>query len=112
MINHLGNPQPFVPEGTALSEHAKLGMAPGEPGTGGHGGQGDLPEALVVPRIAERRYSLSVAVYRPTIITLALVGEAEEAVCQRVQNDFPASRGEREGALGGSDGLVIHTHGV
>jgi hypothetical protein len=27
-----------------------------------------------------------------------------------VQDDIPVSRGEREGALGGSDGLVIRAH--
>ena len=27
VINRLGNPQPFVPEGAALSERAQLGMA-------------------------------------------------------------------------------------
>ena len=39
MANRLGNPEPFFPESAALGEHAQLGMAPGEPGTGGHGGQ-------------------------------------------------------------------------
>ena len=37
--SRLGNPEPFFPEGTALGEHAQLGMAPGEVGTGDHGGQ-------------------------------------------------------------------------
>ncbi len=30
--HHLGNPQPFFPEGSALGECAQLGMAPGEAG--------------------------------------------------------------------------------
>ena len=34
--NRLGNPQPFAPESPALSKCAELGMAYGEPGTGGH----------------------------------------------------------------------------
>ena len=39
MINLLGNPEPFFPEGAALGERAQLGMAPGEAGTGVHSGQ-------------------------------------------------------------------------
>ena len=49
MINCLSNPQPFFPEGTALSECAQLGMTPGEEGPGGHGGQENLAEVLAVP---------------------------------------------------------------
>ena len=36
--NRLGNPESFFPKGTALREHAQLGMARGEVGTGAHGG--------------------------------------------------------------------------
>ena len=110
MSNRLGNPQPFFPEGTALGERAQLGMAPGEAGTGVHGGQDDLTEALVAPRPVEGRHGLPEAVDRPTIVALGLVGEAEVVVRQRVQDDIPAGRGEREGALGGGDGLVIRAH--
>src|SRR5262249_58867439 len=39
MIRRLGNLEPFVPDGPALSEPAELGVAPGEPGTGPHGRQ-------------------------------------------------------------------------
>ena len=39
-----------------------------------------------------------------------MVGEAEVVVRQRVQDDIPAGRGERQGALGGGDGLVIRAH--
>ena len=74
VINRLGNPQPFFPEGTALSERAQLGMAPGEAGTGDHGGQDDLTEALVAPRPVEGRHGLPEAVDRPTIVTLGMVG--------------------------------------
>ena len=35
---------------------------------------------------------------------------AEVVVRQRVQDDIPAGRGEREGALAGGDGLVIRAH--
>ena len=74
-VSHrLGNPQPFVPEGTALGEHAQLGMAPGEVGTGEHGGQVDLTEALAAPRPVEGRHGLPEAVDRPTIVALGPVG--------------------------------------
>ena len=109
MRNRLGNPQPFFPEGTALGERAQLGMAPGEVGTGGHGGQDELTEALVAPRPVEGRHGLLEAVDRPTIVALGVVGYAEALVRQRLQDDIPAGRGEREGALGGGDGLVIRT---
>jgi hypothetical protein len=38
VIDRLGNPQPFFPEGTALGEAPQLGMALGKPGTGDHSG--------------------------------------------------------------------------
>ena len=38
VVNLLGNPEPFIPEGPALGECAELGMAPGQEGTGLHGG--------------------------------------------------------------------------
>ena len=108
--NRLGNPQPFFPEGPALGERAQLGMAPGEVGTGVHGGQDELAEALVAPRPLEGRHGLPEAVDRPTIVALGLVGLAEVLVRQRVQDDIPTGRGEREGALAGGDGLVIRAH--
>ena len=74
MSHRLGNPQPFFPEGPALGEHAQLGMAPGELGTGVHGGQDDLTEALAAPRPVEERHGLPEAVDRPTIVALGLVG--------------------------------------
>ena len=77
MSNRLGNPQPFVPEGTALGERAQLGMARGEAGTGVHGGQDDLTEALVVLRPLEGRHGLPEAVDRPPIVALGVVGDAE-----------------------------------
>src|SRR2546422_11101448 len=87
-------------------------MACGERGTGEHGGQEDLTEALVAPRPLEGRHGLPEAVNRPTIVALGLIDPTEVAVRQCVQDDVPASRGEREGALGGGDGLVIRAHGV
>ena len=47
MLNHLGNPQPFFPEGTALGERAQFGMARGQVGTGVHDGEDNLAEALI-----------------------------------------------------------------
>ena len=90
VIDRLGNPEPFFPVGAALSERAQLGMAPGEPGTGVHGGQDDLTEALVAPCPLEGRHGLLEAVDRPTIVALGLVGEAKELVCQCLQDDLPA----------------------
>ena len=109
--HRLGNPQPFFPEGTALGERAQLGMAPGEEGTGEHGGQDGVPEALMAPRPVEGRHGLPEAVDRPTIVALGSVGEAEVIVRQRLQDDIPAGRGERQGALGSGDGLVIRARG-
>ena len=77
MSHRLGDPQPFVPEGTALGEHAQLGMVLGEGSTGEHGGQEDLTEALAAPRPVEERHGLPEAVDRPTIVALGLVGDAE-----------------------------------
>ena len=85
-------------------------MARGEGGTGEHGGQEDLPEALVAPRPIESRHGLLEAVDRPAIVTPGLIGSAEVAVRQCLQDDVPAGRGERQGALGGGDGLVIRPH--
>src|SRR5712691_5790513 len=112
MSNRLGNPEPFVPEGSSLSERAQLGLAPPEEGTGAHGGQDELTEALAAPRPVEGHHGLPEAVYRPTIVALGRVGCAEVVVRQRVQDDLPTSRGEHKGALGGGDGLVIRAHGA
>ena len=108
--NRLGNPEPFFPEGMALGERAQLGMAPGEVGTGSHGGQVGLTEALVAPRPLEERSGLPEAVDGPTIVALSQIGRAEALVRQCVQDGLPAGRGECQGALGGGDGLVIRTH--
>jgi uncharacterized repeat protein (TIGR01451 family) len=60
-LNDLGDPQPFFPEGAALGERAQLGMAPGEPGTGTHGGQEDQTGALVAPSASSGRVSVAAA---------------------------------------------------
>jgi hypothetical protein len=108
--NFLSNPEPFVPKGPALGERAQLGMAPGEVGTGEHGGQDNLAEALAALRPVEGCHGQPEAVDRPTIVALCLAGLAEALVRERAQDDIPASRSEREGALGGGDGLVIRAH--
>src|SRR5437870_1930387 len=83
-------------------------MARGEPVTGDHGEQEKLAEALVASCPIERRHGLPQAVYRPTIVTLGLVGAAEGIVC--LQDNILASRGEREGALGSGNRLFMLTH--
>ena len=110
MLDGLGNPEPFFREGPALSECAELGMAPGEPGKRDHGGQVGLTEALATLRPVEGRHALLEAVDRLTIVALDQVGDAEAPVRQRVQDDVPAGRGERQGTLTGGDGLVIRAH--
>ena len=110
MIDRLGDPEPFVPEGDTFGKGAQLGMAPGEVGTGEHGGQVDLTEALMAPRPVERCYGLPEAVNRPTIVALGMVSCSEVLVRQRLQDNLPAGRGEREDALGGDDGLVMCAH--
>jgi hypothetical protein len=82
-------------------------MARGEAGTGHHGRQGDLTEALTLLRPVERCYGLPEAVNRSTIIALGLVGSAEVLVCQHLLADLPAGRRECEGALSGGGGLGI-----
>lgn len=44
--NRLGHPEPLWAQATTLSERAQCGMACGQGGPGGYGGQVDLPEAL------------------------------------------------------------------
>ena len=117
MRNRLGNSESLFAEGTALGEHAQLGMRLGEEGTGGHGGQEELTEALVALRPVEGRYGLPEAVDRPTMVALGIVGSAEVAVRQRVQDDIPAGRGERESTLlrqmrEGTERLLEVPHGL
>jgi hypothetical protein len=107
VITRFGNLHPFVSEGPPLGERAELGMAQGEHGTGEHGGQSNLAEALVASCPVEGRHGLPEAVDRPTIVALSLVGYTEVLVRQRVQDDIPMGRGEHKDALGGGGGLVI-----
>ncbi len=110
MIHRLGNPQPFVPEGTALTERAQLGMARSEEGQGIHGGQHNLAEALMAPRLVEGRQALCEIVDRPPIVALVAAGTAEAVTRLRLPEGIPAGRGERQCPLRGGDGLVIRTH--
>ena len=73
-------------------------------------GREHLTEALAALRPVEGRHGLPEAVDRPTIVALGMVGDAEVVVRQRLQDDIPTGRGERQGALGGGDGLVIRAH--
>ena len=107
VIDRLGDPQPFFPQHIALGERAQLSMTRGKEGTGVHGGQEDLTEALAAPRALEGRHGLPKAVECPTVVALGMVGCAEGLVRQRLQDGLPAGRGERQDTLGGGDGLVI-----
>ena len=60
----------------------------------------------------EGHRGLPETVDRPPIVALALVSSAEVEVRQRLQDGIPVGCGEREGALGGGDGLVICAHDV
>ena len=77
-----------------------------------HGRQEDCTEALAASYPIERYRGLPEAVDRLTKATLDVIGKAKVLVRQCVEDDLSASRGEREGALGGGDGLVIHAHVV
>jgi hypothetical protein len=82
-------------------------MAPGEVGTGEHGGRGQCGEVRVAPCPVEKGRGLPEAVDRLTIVALGLVGVAEVLVRQRVEVDISARRGERQGALTGGDSLAM-----
>jgi hypothetical protein len=110
--HRLSNLQPFCPEGATLSEHSQFGMACGEPGTGVHGRQGDLPEALVAPCAIEGRHGLPETVEGLTIVALSMVSVAKVEVRQCRQNNLPTRCGGREGPLGGGNGLVMHAHDI
>ena len=84
-------------------------MAPGEVGTGEHGGQDDLAKVLAALRPVECCQALPEAVDGATIVTLGLVGVAEALVRLRLQ-DAPHWPWRVRGALGGGDGLVIRAH--
>jgi hypothetical protein len=112
MIHYLGNLEPFFPEGSARSERAEFGMAHSERGRSKDGGKDKLTKALTVPRLVEQRHGLLETVNRPTIITLRLVDKAEGLIRQRLCDDIPTGPGERQGALGSSEGLAIGTHPV
>ena len=66
----------------------------------------------MAPYPVEGRHGLREVVNRLTIVALGPVGHAKGVVRQRVQDDIPASRGEREGALAGGDSLVMRAHEV
>src|SRR5262249_2097529 len=98
---------PLCSEDEALGKHAKLSIAHSEEITGLHSGQHPLAETLVAPRPLKGCHSLPEAVDRLTIVALGPVGYAEIVVCDGAPDEIPAGSGERQGALGGGDGLVI-----
>ena len=87
-------------------------MAPGEEGTGGRCGQNNPAEALVAPCPLKGYDGLPEGVNRSMIVALRVVVGAEALVRQCLQDDLSPGRGERQGALGGGDRLVICTHEV
>jgi hypothetical protein len=107
VAHHLSYPEPFIREGLALGERPHIGMAPGNEGTGEYRWQDGKPEALVALYLVEGLYGLLIAVDRPTIVTLGLVGDAEEYTCQGVQDDIPTGCSKDKSTLGGSYGLTI-----
>src|SRR5262249_30430141 len=88
-------------------EHAQLGLAHGEPGTGAYGRQEDLTEAFAAPLPVEGGHGLPEVVACAPIVALMGVGLAEAHVCERLLTDIPAGRREREGALASRDTLVV-----
>jgi hypothetical protein len=110
--HRLGQPQPFVPEGTALGEAAQLGMTLSESGPAVHGGQVDLTEALAALRPLEGRHGLPVTSDGPPMVALGPVSQTKALVRQCVQDHIPTRRGEHQGALGGGHGLIIRAHEV
>src|SRR5262245_32074545 len=105
----LGKSESFFPKSPTLGEPAELSMARGECGMDKRGGQDRMAEALVAPCPLEEPHGLPEAIDGLTIVALGLIGEAEALARQLGQDGISASRGEREGALGGGDGLVIYT---
>ena len=69
----------------------------------------DVEALVALLRPVEERYGLSVAVYRPAIVTLGMVGYTKVAVRHRLLEAIAAGRRECESALGGGDGLIIRT---
>jgi hypothetical protein len=110
VIDRLGNPQSFFPDGIARGERAQLGMAFGKPGTQAHSREEDLTAALVTSPPVEERHGRLEAVDGPMIVALELVGFAEVAVRQGLQDELPAVRSERQGALGSGNGLVMRAY--
>jgi hypothetical protein len=69
-----------------------------------------LTKALAAPPPLNGGQRLHVTVDRPPVVPLNLVGIAEEAVRQGLPDDVTSGRGQREGALGGNDCLIISAH--
>jgi hypothetical protein len=104
----LGNLQPFFPQCPPLSKRAEFGMAHGQPGTGEHRRRDSLTEEIVALGPAEGRHGLPEADACPTVVTLRLVGAAEELVRQRLQDVIPTRRTACHRTLARGDDLGVH----
>jgi hypothetical protein len=80
VIDRLGNPKAFLPQGTALSKQAQLSITCGKVSTGVYGGEDGEAEAFVASCALKGRHGLSPAVNRPSIVALGMVGEAQVMV--------------------------------
>ena len=107
-VSHrLRDSEPFFPESGALGERARLGMADGEPSPGVHGGENNSGEVLVTPHPLEERHGLPEAVDRPTVVASGLVGNAEDAVRPRLQDDVAQFSEFRQQIFTISSGLCV-----
>jgi|SRR6516162_8255143 hypothetical protein len=86
-------------------------MAQGEKGTGGYVGQVEITSwshldgVLAAPHPVVERHVLPLAVDRPTIVALVLVGDAEVVIRHCLTGAIPARDGKRQGTLGGDETL-------
>ena len=89
MLNRLGNPEPFFPEGTALSEQAQLGMTLERAGHGRSRRVGQPPKRSWRRAPSRDCHRLPEAVDRPTIVTLGLVGDRGGGSPARARRSSP-----------------------
>jgi hypothetical protein len=77
---------------------------------GEHGGQADRPAALAPQGPLVGRSRLCVTGERLTRVALAPGGAAAGLVRQRMQDTLPTGAGQRAGALGSGEGLLMGAH--
>jgi hypothetical protein len=73
VVDRLGDPEPFFPDGTAFGKHAQFSIAPGKEGTGEHGGRVGETETLAAPLPVKERHGLSEVVDCLTIAGLGRI---------------------------------------